>query len=100
MILSATVAGKTTKGQTMETTKWCLLKDSAVGPMGRGQNGKKKVYEVTLDGNVLVCSWGMAEKPNRQSSRQVFYSAQAARSAAFEKVWAKQARGYAVAYRV
>jgi predicted DNA-binding WGR domain protein len=68
--------------------------------MGRGQSGKKKVYEVVVDENVLICSWGMAEKTQRQMSRRVFSSQQAAISAAYEKVWTKQAKGYAVAYAV
>lgn len=81
-------------------TKWCLLKASDTGPMGRGQSGKKKVYEVVVDENTLICSWGMAEKTQRQTSRRVFSSQQAAISAAYEKVWSKQAKGYAVAYSV
>ena len=84
----------------MATSKWCLLKGSDIGPMGRGQSGKKKVYEVTVQDNVLVCSWGMAELPRRQTSRKVFSNGQAAISAAYEKVYAKQDRGYSVAYRV
>lgn len=80
--------------------KWALLKASDSGPMGRGQSGKKKVYEVIVDGRTLTCSWGMAEKTQRQSSRRVFSSEQAALAAAFEKVYAKQDRGYQVAYAV
>ena len=80
--------------------KWCLLKGSDIGPMGRGQNGKKKVYEVIVDGSVLRCSWGMAEKINRQSSVQVYHSIQSAMSAAYEKVYAKRDKGYALAYEV
>jgi predicted DNA-binding WGR domain protein len=87
-----------TKGQVMK--KWCLLASSDRGPMGRGQNGKKKVYEVTVDGSTLRCSWGMAEKPQRQTSVQVYHSSQAAMSAAYEKVYAKRDKGYALAYEV
>lgn len=68
--------------------------------MGRGQNGKKKVYEVIVTDNVLRCEWGMAETTRRQSSVRVFSSGQAAMSAAREKVWSKLDRGYAVAYQV
>lgn len=80
--------------------KWCLLAGSDRGPMGRGQAGKKKVYEVTVDGSTLRCSWGMAEKPQRQTSVQVYHSSQAAMSAAYEKVYAKRDKGYALAYEV
>lgn len=80
--------------------KWALLKGSDIGPMGRGQSGKKKVYEVTLDGFTLTCSWGMAEKPKRQTSVQTFSSEQAALNAAYEKVSSKLNGGYEVAYAV
>ena len=80
--------------------KWCLLKTSDSGPMGRGQNNKKKVYEVTVTGMTLVCEWGMAEKTRRQSSVTVFSSHQAALAAAHEKVWSKRDSGYEVAYAV
>jgi predicted DNA-binding WGR domain protein len=79
---------------------WALLKASDVGPMGRGQNGKKKIYEVRVSGNVLTCSWGMAEKLSRQTSRQAFASHQAAVSAAYAKVYSKVDRGYKIAYAV
>ena len=80
--------------------KWCLLKSSAVGPMGRGQNGKKKVYEVTLDGTTVTFEWGMAEKPQRQRQVRSFRSTQAALAAAHEKVYGKVAGGYRIAYDV
>ena len=80
--------------------KWCLLNASDRGPMGRGQNGKKKVYEIVVSGATLRCEWGMAEKSSRQSSTQVFYSHQAALSAAYEKLRSKRQRGYEVAYAV
>jgi predicted DNA-binding WGR domain protein len=77
--------------------KWCLLK---ISDGQRGAAGKKKVYEVTLTENVLVCSWGMAEKSSRQTSVQRFANAQSALWAANEKVWSKRERGYTVAYQV
>ena len=80
--------------------KWALLKASDSGPMGRGQSGKKKTYEVTLDGRVLTCAWGMAEKMTRQTSVRTFSSEQAALAAAYEKVYAKVDRGYTIAYAV
>jgi predicted DNA-binding WGR domain protein len=80
--------------------KWALLKGSAIGPMGRGQNGKKKVYEVTVDGTTVIFSWGMAEKAQRQTQVRVFRTEQAAIAAAHEKVYAKVAGGYEIAYAV
>jgi predicted DNA-binding WGR domain protein len=80
--------------------KWALLKSSDIGPMGRGQAGKKKVYEITLDGFTLTCSWGMAEKLKRQSSVQTFRTEQAALSAAYDKLSSKVSRGYVIAYSV
>jgi predicted DNA-binding WGR domain protein len=80
--------------------KWALLKNSDCGPMNRGQSGKKKVYEVTVTGNTLICSWGMAEKVQRQTSTQTFITSQRALAAAYEKVNSKIDRGYEVAYSV
>ena len=68
--------------------------------MNRGQSGKKKVYEVTVTGNTLICSWGMAEKVQRQTSTQTFITSQRALAAAYEKVNSKIDRGYEVAYSV
>lgn len=96
MILSATVAGKRRKDNNMNA-KFCLLKES---DGARGVAGKKKVYEIIVTDNVLRCEWGMAEKLTRQSSTQVFRSHQAAMAAANEKMWAKRAKGYELAYRV
>jgi predicted DNA-binding WGR domain protein len=80
--------------------KWALLKGSDIGPMGRGQAGKKKVYEIVLDGFTLTCSWGMAEKTQRQTSVKTFSSTQAATVAAYDKLYSKLERGYEVAYEV
>ena len=82
--------------------KWCLLRAS---DGQRGCNGKKKIYEITISepvtGGVLVrCEWGMAEKPQRASSTQYFYSTQAARAFAMNKVWLKRDKGYELAYAV
>lgn len=81
----------------METMKWALLKAS---DGARGRNGKKKIYEIVVDGQVLRCAWGMAEKPNRQTSVQRFWSHGAALQAAYVKLYEKQDRGYEVAYKV
>lgn len=78
-------------------TKWCLLKTS---DGKRGIEGKKKVYEVRIDGFTVICEWGMAEKAQRQSSVTRFYSSQAATRFATEKVWSKVYKGYQIAYAV
>jgi predicted DNA-binding WGR domain protein len=80
--------------------KWALFKSSDIGPMGRGQAGKKKVYEITLDRCFLICSWGMAEKPKRQTNVQVFSNEQAALVAAYDKLHSKVGSGYEIAYEV
>jgi predicted DNA-binding WGR domain protein len=80
--------------------KWALLKASDSGPMGRGQSGKQKVYEITLDGTTLITEWGMAEKRQRQRQVRTFSTYQAALSAAYEKLNAKQDRGYEIVYAV
>ncbi len=84
----------------MNTTKWCLLKTSDFGPMGRGQAGKKKVYEVRVDGATVTCEWGMAEKAQRQTLVKVCKTQQDALWFAYQKVNAKMDRGYRVAYAV
>lgn len=79
----------------MQATKWCLVKSS---DGVRGALGKKKVYELSIEGNNLVAVWGMAEKPNRQSQTLRFSSEQGARWAAFDKVQSKLNKGYTLAY--
>jgi predicted DNA-binding WGR domain protein len=86
--------------RTIMNKKWCLLNASDCGPMGRGQSGKKKVYEIIVTDSTLRCEWGMAEKTKRQSSVQVYRTPQAALAAAYEKLYAKQDRGYQIAYAV
>lgn len=81
-------------------TRWALLKASDIGPMGRGQNGKKKIYEISLQGTTLVTEWGMAEKTQRQRQVRTFRTEQAARAAAMDKLYAKTDRGYTIAYAV
>lgn len=73
-----------------------LAKNSQVGPMGRGQAGKKKVYEILIQENVVTFSWGMAEKTQRQVKRQVFTTTGQARQAALLKKWDKVSTGYSV----
>lgn len=79
----------------MATNKWCLLKAS---DGNRGDSGKKKVYEVIVDENVVSFSWGMAEKSRRQNNKIVCGSNQTARWKAFEKVQEKLDKGYVLAY--
>ena len=77
--------------------KWCLLKES---DGARGESGKKKVYEVRVAGNTVVCEWGMAEKVQRQSSTMSFYSEGVAQQQALLKVYAKLDKGYKLAFVV
>lgn len=79
----------------MSTTKWCLVK---VSDGDRGANGKKKVYEVVVDGNHFTATWGMAEKPNRQQQTKYFSDNQSARWAAINQVQSKVDKGYRLAY--
>ena len=77
--------------------KWCLLKTS---DGSRGTAGKKKVYEVTVDGTIVRTSWGMAEKASRQTEVKNTYSEEYARQLAFMKVQEKLDKGYELAYTV
>jgi len=81
----------------MNIQKWALLKNS---DGNRGINGKKKIYEITVEGTKVTFSWGMAEKPSRQTS--VIYAANenAAVWTAKQKMWDKVSTGYVVAYQV
>lgn len=63
--------------------KWCLLK---VSDGQRGNNGKKKVYEITVSGNSVSYSWGMAEKPGRRTATIQVSNGYVAMSLAEEKV--------------
>jgi hypothetical protein len=77
--------------------KWCLLKES---DGTRGALGKKKIYEVVLDGSIVRTSWGMAEKPNRQTEVKHTYSEIYARQLAGMKVQEKLEKGYELVYSV
>lgn len=80
--------------------KIALLKASDCGPMGRGQTGKKKVYEIQVSGRVVTFSWGMAEKVQRKTQTIVCSSNQAALAMASNKKWDKLSSGYGIAYEV
>ena len=79
------------------TKKWCLLKSS---DGQRGANGKRKIYEVTVDGSAVRTSWGMAEKPVRQNEIKNYRNEMYARQVAFMKVQEKLNKGYELAYAV
>jgi len=85
-----------TKGHAMEK-KWCLLKDS---DGDRGLNGKKKVYEVTVNGTEVTYSWGMAEKTSRQTFTDFGKNETSAFQLAMMKVNFKIESGYTLAYTV
>jgi predicted DNA-binding WGR domain protein len=78
-------------------TKWCLLKDS---DGDRGVLGKKKIYEVVVNGDAVTTVWGMAEKATRQTQVKYYPSSQSARYAAMEKMQAKLDKGYVLTYAV
>lgn len=77
------------------TKKWCLIKTS---DGERGQAGKKKVYEVILDGTKVRTIWGMAEKDSRQTQLKNFYDPHYARQFAALRVHEKIEKGYVLAY--
>jgi predicted DNA-binding WGR domain protein len=64
----------------------------------RGDNGKKKVYEIVVEGNKVVVSWGMAEKANRQSKTEWFGTELQATWFASDKKYEKLNKGYEIAY--
>lgn len=64
----------------------------------RGQAGKKKVYEIIIEANKVTLSWGMAEKPNRQTKTEWFGSTIEAKWFADDKKFQKLDKGYEVAY--
>ncbi len=64
----------------------------------RGQQGKKKVYEIVVDGNVVILSWGKAEEALRQTQKKVFANSTLADWFAFDKKCEKLDKGYEVAY--
>ena len=60
----------------------------------RGQAGKKKIYEIVVNGNCVIVRWGKAEEDTRQSQTKFFQSEWAAKAFANEKKWAKIEKGY------
>jgi predicted DNA-binding WGR domain protein len=85
------------KEMTNNNTSKTVLVSKSEG--ARGNAGKKKVYEIVVEGNKVTLSWGMAEKANRQTKTEWVYSPASANSFAFEKQWEKIAKGYELAYK-
>ena len=63
----------------------------------RGQNGKKKIYEIIVDGNCVITRWGKAEEDARQSKTEWFGSVYSASNYADNKKWEKMTKGYQIA---
>lgn len=64
----------------------------------RGQDGKKKIYEIVVEGNTVTMMWGKAEEARRQTKREFFANAFTAQMFATDKKWEKVNKGYTVAY--
>lgn len=64
----------------------------------RGNDGKKKVYEIVITNNTVTVTWGMAEKSQRQSQTKTFGSIFQAELFATDKKYEKLNKGYEIAY--
>ena len=64
----------------------------------RGQNGKKKVYEIIVSGRSVEVRWGKAEEDQRQAQTKFFAFDWQAQQFALGKKWEKVEKGYVVAY--
>jgi predicted DNA-binding WGR domain protein len=80
---------KQTKGKEMK--KFILVKNS---DGERGQNGKKKIYEIVQEGTRVVMMWGKAEELSKQQNVKYFQTETQAFWFAREKNWEKQGKGY------
>jgi predicted DNA-binding WGR domain protein len=60
----------------------------------RGQNGKKKIYEIVQEGTRVVMMWGKAEELSKQQNVKYFQTETQAFWFAREKNWEKQSKGY------
>jgi predicted DNA-binding WGR domain protein len=78
-----------TKGKQMK--KFILVKKS---DGERGQNGKKKIYEIVQEGTRVVMMWGKAEELKKQESTKVFATERQAIWFATDKQWEKMNKGY------
>lgn len=64
----------------------------------RGQDGKKKIYEIVVEDNYVTVAWGKAEESRRQSQRRWFANPFYAKMFADEKKYEKLGKGYTIAY--
>ena len=64
----------------------------------RGQDGKKKIYEIIVEDNFVTLMWGKAEEARRQTKREFFANSFTAQMFANNKKWEKVNKGYTVAY--
>jgi predicted DNA-binding WGR domain protein len=72
--------------------KWILVKES---DGQRGDMGKKKVYEIVLNGSTVTVMWGKFEETHKQQTLvKEFGSAYSARQWADEQRNAKRKKGY------
>ena len=77
--------------------KYFLFKES---DGRRGERGKKKIYVVTVDDNVVTYEWGMAEKGKRQTQVHTYGGPITAQQNASIKVREKIDSGYRLAAAV
>ena len=74
--------------------KWILVKKS---DGERGNAGFKKIYQVIVEDNKVITSWGKAEETSPQGKQvKAFAFPYQANAFAYEKVEAKRTRGYEV----
>ena len=72
--------------------KWILVKES---DGHRGDAGKKKVYEIVLNGNTVTVMWGKCEDAHKQQTQvKEFANAYLATEWAEEQRHAKRKKGY------
>jgi predicted DNA-binding WGR domain protein len=78
-------------------TSKIVLVSSSTGE--RGNDGKKKIYEIVVIDNKVVLRWGKAEEETRQTQTKWFGYSAAAKNFAMEKMIAKLDKGYEVAFQ-
>jgi len=83
------------KGKKDKMTKTVLI---ATSQGERGQDGKKKIYEIVVEGNTVTMMWGKAEEARRQTKREFFANSFTAQMFATDKKWEKVNKGYTVAF--
>lgn len=60
----------------------------------RGANGKKKIYEIVVEGTRVVMMWGKAEELKKQQNVKYFQTENQAYWFALDKKYEKQDKGY------